>query len=381
MRINLKKIIDFRQKLHKHPEPSGKEFYTTKLVKEFVSHFKPDEIIDDIFAEGIGFMAIFDSGKAGETLVFRAELDALPIDESNSNLPYRSVNKGFAHKCGHDGHMAILTALAEAISYDRPKKGKTVLLFQPAEETLEGARTIMDNPKFKNLKPDIIVGFHNLPFYPENAIIIKEENITAATNGMTVTFTGEPTHAAFPEKGISPVPALVELFNFATNIETAQSFKDQILISPTYLNAGYPNFGIMPEKGKIMLTLRAFDYKDLDTLIGMIQDFTKKIAKKYSLSFDITYTDDAPPVYNDKKLTIEIINIAEKLNLPLILLDKPFRWAEDFGYYTLKYKGVFFGFGTGKNTELHTQNYDFPDNIIYKATEVLFNFYKNHQNQ
>jgi amidohydrolase len=169
MTVDIKKIIDLRLKLHRMPELAGQEFKTAKQIEKFISKYKPDKVID-LAQTGKAF--VFDSSKEGKTIMFRAELDALPIPESHDFLNH-SLIEGNAHKCGHDGHMAILAGLAEAISQNRPKKGKVVLLFQPAEETLKGAIEVIDCPQFKEIEPDFIFAIHNLPGFEENSVTLQ----------------------------------------------------------------------------------------------------------------------------------------------------------------------------------------------------------------
>ncbi len=378
MHINIKKIIDFRQKLHKFPELSGKEANTVQKIIKFISPFQPDKIYTQIGGNGLAIE--FTGSEKGKTIIFRAELDALPIDETNSKLPYRSAVKGVSHKCGHDGHIAILTALAEAISYDRPKKGRIILLFQPEEETLTGAVKILNDPQFNNLEPDIIIGFHNVPEYPINTLIVKDKNFTAATNGIKITFKGKKAHAAYPFEAISPTEAVEKILKFIRYDIYTADFKDKILITLTFLNIGTPNMGITPDNAQIWLVIRSYEYEDLDKAISLIRDYTEKIAKQFNLQYKIQFSDDAPPIYNDPNLTNSIINIAKQTGFNVIEKKEPFLWAEDFGYYTIKYKGVYFALGNGLKTQLHSENYDFPDAMLYDAALLMYNIYKHFQN-
>ncbi|HET8866389.1 MAG TPA: M20/M25/M40 family metallo-hydrolase, partial [Gracilimonas sp.] len=160
---NLQDFINLRRTLHRYPELSKQEFETSKRISEFMQQFNPDE---EIPVAGTGKMFVFESTEPGETIVFRCELDALPIQERSPNLAYRSSIDGVAHLCGHDGHMAIIAYLGKLISENRPKKGKAVLLFQPAEETDLGAKDVVESPEFHALSPDYMFALHNIPGQP-----------------------------------------------------------------------------------------------------------------------------------------------------------------------------------------------------------------------
>lgn len=372
MTVDIKKIIDLRLKLHRMPELAGQEFKTTKQIEKFISKYKPDKVIN--LAE-TGKAFVFDSLKEGKTIMFRAELDALPIQESQDFLNHSLID-GNSHKCGHDGHMAILAGLAEAISQNRPKKGKVVLLFQPAEETLKGAVGIIDCPYFKEIEPDYIFAIHNLPGFEENSVIIRDGNFTSATNGVSISFEGDISHASSPEKGNDPTPATIRLLNYLSNELVKNEFKSFVLSTPVYTRIGTPDFGISPGSSEIKVTLRAFDYGDLDKMIGYVQEETKIIAKKFNLKYKISYTDDAAPVYNNQHAIEAFKNAANENNFKIIKVSEPFKWTDDFGYYTIKYKGALVGFGAGEIKPLHNKEYDFQDNIIYPAINLLYSIYK-----
>jgi len=123
---NVNELLQIRRYLHAHPELSEEEFQTAETISGFISKYNPTEIIKNV--GGTGVVAIFDSGEKGKTILFRSELDALPIHETN-NFSYRSTVDGVAHKCGHDGHSAILIGLAKELFEHPLENGKVVLLF------------------------------------------------------------------------------------------------------------------------------------------------------------------------------------------------------------------------------------------------------------
>ncbi|MBV6655046.1 MAG: M20/M25/M40 family metallo-hydrolase, partial [Mameliella sp.] len=136
-------IDQLRQYLHQHPEPSGEEHNTAAFVCKTLQKLAPSQLIAGI--GGTGVIAIFDSGQAGASVLFRTELDALPIQEINT-FAHKSVNEGVSHKCGHDGHMAVMLGFAKTIAENPLEKGRAILLFQPAEETGAGAELMLRDP-------------------------------------------------------------------------------------------------------------------------------------------------------------------------------------------------------------------------------------------
>ncbi len=149
-----------RRYLHQHPELSEKETLTADFIENQLLALNPDAHL----RLGLSRIFIFDSQKPGKTIAFRAELDALPIEEKNQ-LVYASKHKGVSHVCGHDGHMSILIGLARRVAENPPEKGKVVFVFQSADETGQGAKKLMQDQTFLNLNIDSIFALHNVPGY------------------------------------------------------------------------------------------------------------------------------------------------------------------------------------------------------------------------
>jgi amidohydrolase len=192
---DLQDVINLRHTFHRYPELSNLEFETSRRVSSFFEKLSPDQ---EISISDTGKAFVFDSGKLGETLVFRCELDALPIQEK-SNQAYRSSIPGVSHLCGHDGHMAVIARLGQLISEKPPTTGKVVLLFQPAEENHLGAKDVVESPAFHSLTPDYIFALHNIPGVKKNTVMLKTGSFSAASCGMTIKLEGRTSHAAEPQ--------------------------------------------------------------------------------------------------------------------------------------------------------------------------------------
>ncbi len=372
VKVDIKKIIDLRQKLHKFPELSGQEEKTRQTIEHFFERFSPDQIIKMQY--GLAF--IFDSNEPGPNVVFRCDIDALPIEETN-DLPYKSVNEGISHKCGHDGHTAILVGLGEAISYDRPARGKAILLFQQAEETLQGAVEIMSEPRFKELSPDYVFGYHNIPGFPENSIIIKRGEFSATVTGMKIILKGYSEHAAYKgTKPATPSAAFTEILDYLEKDFQNEPISNKTLVTLTHAQLGDPTFSLSPTYAVIHLTLRAFDDNDLNKLVEKLEEEIKIIAISHNLKWKIEYTEDTPAIFNESSAVELIKEVAKENEREIIKIHKPFPWGEDFGFYMLKYKGAYFGIGAGEDTpQLHSQDYNFPDELLFPSIEFLHKLY------
>ncbi|NQU32239.1 MAG: amidohydrolase [Bacteroidetes bacterium] len=370
----MKDIIALRHKLHSYPELSNNEFETARCITSFIQKYSPDKTL---FFGKTSLVFIFNSGKAGNTLMFRAELDALPIIENN-NTEYISVNKGVAHLCGHDGHMAIIAGLAARISQNRPKKGKVVLLFQAAEEVEQGAKDLVENTKFQKFKPDFIFALHNVPEVEKNKIILKTGSFTAASKGMTIKLFGRTSHAGEPENGISPAMAISKIIKKLSELISNRSqFMDMTLLTIIHVLLGEIAFGTSPGYAEIRITLRSFENNDMILLTGSTERIIETICKDEKLKHEISYSEEFPATVNNNECVKLIKESAKENNLQVENIASPFRWSEDFGYYTQKYKGGFFGLGSGiDHPALHSSNYDFPDEIIETGINMFYTIYE-----
>ncbi len=375
MDTDIKHLINFRQSLHQNPELSGNEEFTAEALKRTIIRFQPDEIIDNLGGYGVAF--VFKGKAEGPNIMFRVDMDALPIHETN-NIDYASRTEGVAHQCGHDGHMAILVGLAEQISKNRPKKGKAILLFQPAEETGEGAIAVIEDPNYYRITPDMCFSLHNIPGYPMGSIIIKNNTFTAASQGLIVKLYGKTSHAAEPDKGLSPAIAMAKIIESVTKLpEKKYLFNDYVLTTIVHARLGEQTFGTSPGYAKILITLRAFDDDDMDVLIEHTKNAINLISKHEKLKSEIGFTDIYPSTQNNPAVTKIVANTADELGYKTIKIKKPFAWAEDFAQFSQIYKSVIFGLGAGENTpKLHNDDYDFPDELIPYGIEMFNKIYE-----
>ena len=164
----LNKIINFRRELHQFPELSGYEEGTATRICKFIRNFSDARVVEGLGGCGLALVHTFSD--EGPTVMIRCELDALPIHEVNS-FEHRSTVNGVSHKCGHDGHMAIVVGLAWWLSEQSFKRGQVILLFQPAEETGQGAASVIADPKYEKLQPDYVFALHNIPGEPLHTVI------------------------------------------------------------------------------------------------------------------------------------------------------------------------------------------------------------------
>ncbi|NQT78046.1 MAG: amidohydrolase [Bacteroidetes bacterium] len=368
----LKQLVDLRKILHQHPELSNNEIKTSIRITSFLRKLKPNRIAYDV--GGNGLIAEFKGKEPGPTLMFRCELDALPIAEKNE-IAHKSIILNAGHLCGHDGHMVMLVGLAYLLSEYRPQNGSVVLLFQPSEEDGKGAERVLNDPLFKDFEPDYIFAIHNLPGYSLHKVVLSKGNFAAASTGMRVQITGKSSHAAEPEKGNNPGFGMAQMIiAFQDILKIKNYFRDYNLITPIHVRLGNIAYGTTPGEGVIHLTLRSFEDTDMEMLKQELEGLIKTICIRENLTYIIKYEEVFPSTVNDPECSRIIEKSAIKEDLPLIYINEPFKWSEDFGHFTAQYPGALFGLGSGiDQPALHNPNFDFPDTLITTGVKLYMN--------
>ena len=361
----------FRQLLHANPEVSGKEALTAKKIHDWLTHCKPDFIQTEV--GGHGLVVGFDMPQPGPTVMFRADIDALPIPDKIDET-YTSRHQGVGHKCGHDGHTAIQAGLATLLS-DRPfTKGSVWILFQPAEETGTGADAVLQDPFFQNNLPDYVFGLHNLPGYPVGQVITIDDVFAVASVGLRLIFDGQTAHAAHPLRGNSPAGAISKLASqWLANPSPFIAPESWSLMTITHMKLGEPTFGTSPGHALMQCTLRSDRDQSLEQLKEQVLAEACRTSRAFHLEVHPSWHEAFPVTRSND----EAVNIVRKAVLDLAIphqkLPQYFRWSEDFGHYTQHIKGAFFGLGAGENQyPLHHMKYDFPDSAIPYGVAVFY---------
>jgi amidohydrolase len=362
-------LLKLRKQLHQLAETGGNEHHTTAKIIEYIRPFEPYKIITEIAKTGVAF--IFKGLDTGPTTMIRCDIDALAIEET-INLSYKSNNPGVSHKCGHDGHSTIVAGLAHLLNENKPTKGRVVLLFQPAEESGQGAQWIMEDKKFSLIEPDYIFSLHNIPGFNLGSIIVGNGNFASASKGLLIKIFGKTSHASEPEKGLSPAAALAEIIGRLPGIPEKELFSDQTMITICHARLGEPTYGTSPGYGEIMATLRAYQNEDMIALSDHAVKAAAVAAQKYGLILETSWQEEFSATVNHDFCVDIIEKAADKNQLPVLHIEKPFQWSEDFGMFTKKYKGALFGIGAGTgHPPLHSPEYDFPDKIIETGIKMF----------
>ncbi len=356
--------VQLRRELHRHPEVSNHEVWTKRHLIDFLKGHTNLEIVD----RGRWFYAIYRAGADKKNIAFRADFDALPMDEGIA-LPHGSQVPGVAHKCGHDGHAASLAGFALEIAARGADKN-IFFLFQHAEETGDGAAECAVFIKENNIEE--IFAFHNMSGMDFQTIYTIDGTSNWASKGMIIHMVGRPAHASQPQDGANPAFAIAALISAIPDLIAPENNRGTVLCTVIQVDIGERAFGIAASKGDLLLTIRARYEADMDELQRKLTDLAQAEAAKYGLQVGFAYNDAFPETVNAQASSDKIRRVCQEKGLAWRELENSFRGSEDYGHYLKQAKGAICFIGNGEDyPHVHTTGYDFRDELIEVAVDLF----------
>jgi hippurate hydrolase len=366
--INKEKLIRYRRDLHRIPELGHDLPKTAKYIVDHLSAL-PCEIIS--VSDG-GFCALFKGGKAAAdapAIAFRTDMDALPIAEEN-DVDYRSEHEGAMHACGHDGHMSIMLGFADEVAAGLDELDKNVLLvFQPAEETIGGAKDIVESGIFSEHGVEKIFGIHLWPGFPTGSVICRDGDFMASTMVLYIDIEGKSAHIGEYKKGIDALDAACRFVTRCYEVE-----KDEVapevrrLLRFGLIRSGSAT-NIVADRAHIEGTLRTYADEVSGFLLARMEETAEGIGARMGATFTIRHSGPYPAVINPHRLFTEAKKTLTKEGFDFIELPDPLIIAEDFSWYQRKLPGLFLYVGTGTDTPLHSPTYRMDEDAL--VTGVL----------
>jgi len=359
---------NIRRELHQIPEEGYKEEKTQNYIMNTLSGLGVDKL--EVFA-CTGVRAVIFAQNPIETICFRADIDALCIEEKNTT-GFISKHKGYMHACGHDGHMALLLGLARfCMENHHSLKYNVVLLFQPAEESVGGAKHMIEEGVLENPKVDRMYGFHIMPDVPEGMVGIKAGAMMASTCEFDIEIIGKSAHGAMPQKGIDTIAIGCEFYNaIQTVLNRTIDPYENVLVTIGRINGGTRR-NIIADKLIMEGTLRTFNEDVFNIARDGIVRKLNSVCSCYGATASFKEIVSYPCVTNPTKQTEEIIKLIGTENIVDI---KPLMIAEDFSYYQKALPAVFMFLGSKKagalNASLHSCYFDFDEAILTVGLEI-----------
>lgn len=339
-------LLEIRRDFHMYPEISENEYRTCNKICEYLKKWNIEHI------KGVaetGVVAIIRGKKEGRTIGARADIDALPIQELNE-LPFRSVNDGVMHACGHDVHTAIHLGVAKIFKeMEEELEGNIKIFFQPAEETVGGADRMIKEGYLQNPDVDYILGLHITPSLDVGEIELKYGKTNAATNEFSIKIYGKSGHAAYPE---STVDSIVVAGYMITALQTLVSRNisplNSVVLTLGKIHGGTKNNIIT---GEVIMsgTLRTLNPETRLYTKKRIKEIVESTAKAYGATGTVNFEEGYPSLINNNK----VVNILKEIGEDILgeenvkIKELPSMGADDFAFFVEKIKGAYYYLGSG----------------------------------
>lgn len=352
-------IITDRRALHQIPEvelmlPKTMEYLRSALSGLRCQLFSPMEY---------SVCAFFDFGQAS-AIAFRADCDALQVCEKNKTS-YASTHPGHMHACGHDGHMAILLEFARRLNEKKTLPHNVLLVFQPGEESPGGARHICDTGVFEAYKVEAIFGLHLWPGLAEGKVFSRENELMSRSSEINVDIYGKSAHIGKASKGRDALAAGLEFYRRAVQMERSLPSHIYRLLKFGRMESGTVRNAIS-DHTRLEGSLRAFQDEIFDSLRSGLDTIAAQIEAETGCTVRITNSDGYPAVMNPSALYHRAKEAVAFEDLP-----EPSMTSEDFSFYQKRIPGLFFFLGLGTVPALHSDTFDFNEQILLKGADFF----------
>lgn len=367
-------LVEARHDIHQHPELGFEEERTQAKVRTWLESLGYAPCV----SAGTGLVAdVRPDLHAKGTIALRADLDCLPMQE-DTDLPYKSVHAGRAHKCGHDGHTAVLMGVAKLLAEHRDAlPGNVRLLFQPAEEGVRGggAKVMVAEGALEGVRE--VYGLHNWPGYPHGEVRTKPGAMMAATAEFDVTVTGVGGHGSQPQLCRDPIVAAASLVNtLQTVVSRGVSSEGGAVLSVCKFHGGTAH-NVIPEEVTLGGTIRTFAPEITTRVIERLEEVVRGSAATHGVKMELAVRHGYPVLVNDADCAAAVMRVAQSVagadNVKSDAL--PMAGGEDFAYFAQAIPSAYFFLGTGNDAlttpVCHHPDFDFDDTIMPLALRMF----------
>jgi amidohydrolase len=362
-------LTDFRRDLHAHPELGFQERRTSGLVAGAL------EALGITVHRNIGktgLVGILEGQRcdSGRMIGLRADMDALPMQELN-RFGHASNKPGMMHACGHDGHTAILLGTAKYLAQTRDFNGTVAFIFQPAEEGLGGAKSMIEDGLFERFDCDAVYALHNWPGLPAGMIGVNPGPMMAAADRFEVVIQGRGGHGAHPYLSVDPVLVAAHVVTALQSVVSRNvNALDAAVVTVASVQAGDPMaMAVIPDQAKLVGTVRTFRHSVQEMVEQRMRILVEQVARAFGATATIHYEKIYPATINTPNEAMFVADVATELfGADKVVRDlQPSMGAEDFSFMLHQKPGAYFRLGQGgadQGCYLHNPNYDFNDGVI-----------------
>lgn len=372
------RVVAIRRQIHRHPEFGFAEFKTAELICDELNRL---HIPYTAHVAKTGVVGLIEADKAKKTLLIRADMDALPLQEE-TDCPYRSQRDGYMHACGHDAHVAIVLGTAMLLKQLQPQLACNVkLVFQPNEENEGGAEPMIEAGVLENPHVDAAVGGHVMNNVPVGKILIKYGEMMAAPDDFVLKIHGQSGHGAYPHQCVNPITVGNAILN-AWDSLSVQGITplEKHVISVCMFQAGTCS-NIIPETAEIIGTVRTFNETVRQELAQKMDQLAVTVGKAYGADCRFTYNFRYPPLVNDNDMTAAFRAAAETVLGTDNVLEgsEPSMAGEDFSYFARCVPATFIHYGVGNPNigavqPLHSTKFTIDENGMKAGILALTQF-------
>lgn len=368
----LPRTVEMRRTIHAWPELGFEEVKTSALVRSTL-----DELgIPYRTVAKTGVIATLKGGKPGKTVLLRADMDALPIQE-DVDIPYKSQVSGVMHACGHDGHTAGLLSVARILSDLKDQLCGTVkFMFEPAEESVGGAKFMIAEGILDDPKVDGAFAIHVEGDLPENWARLKAGPMNASSDSFRVEIHGRGGHGAYPQKAIDPIMIAAKIITaFDTVISRMTNPLDTVVISCCQVHAGSAN-NIIPDDAVISGTIRTLDNDVHERVVKLMEQVSCGIAETYGATCKLEIIGPYPALINNADMVNQAVSTLKKV-IPqenIMLMKEPRMGAETFAFVAQRVPSAYVSIGVMKDNEVspaHNPTFHWDDKNLLITTQVF----------
>jgi amidohydrolase len=367
-----KDLVALRRDLHRHPELSWQEKRTQAVILDRLRAWGLDDVrpIADT-----GATALVCGARPGRTLLWRADIDALPIQERNE-VDYASTVPGVMHACGHDGHVAIALGLARLLHGARGGlAGNVRFVFQPAEEMVGGARRCVEEGVLEDPAVDAVLGLHVAADVPTGAIVLGPGPAFAAPTAISITIRGRGGHAAMPHQTVDAVVVAAQaVMALQTVVSRSTSPADTVVLTIGSIHGGErPN--IIAEDVRMTGSIRTFDDKVLERTLKRVEEVIAGVAASMGAEYEFSHYTACPVVVNDAAVTALVEREARAFfSEQRVLRRPPSTGADDMAVFLERVPGCYFFLGgrpqqPARRFPHHHPGFDFDERALSLGLE------------
>lgn len=372
-------LTTVKRRLHSRPELGMAEFETTEFVARELDSMGIERVP---LSEPVGVLGILEGTGEGEVVALRADMDALPIQET-ADVPDRSVVPGVMHACGHDAHTAMLLGAAKLLASMRSRFSGTVkFLFQPAEETLGGSDYLIGQGALENPKVNCILGLHGHSGFDVGEVALRPGSSMASSDFFTATLVGASGHGAYPHRVVGD--AVLAAANAVTAIQSIVTRQidavDSIVISICEIHGGTAK-NVIPDRVSFGGSVRCQTPKTRNTIEERLREVVRSVAAAYRCGMELDYCYGVPPLVNSPRMVESVSRSAARaLGAERVRsIDVPAMGSEDFSRYLERVpEGVFARLGIrtpGKTPPpFHNGAFVFPEEALPYGTALFVQF-------